>query len=325
METFSHSVNQMTVLLIIMAAGALARRLKITNDDFEQMLTKVVMDITLPGMILSSVLNNTDLPDASTIGQVLLYSALSFALVIALSELIQHLYRNKSKRERSAHEFAMIFGNTGFMGLGTVSVIFGNDLVFHAAIYNIVFNFLVFTFGTWLIKRGDKTKHSSGDESLSLRLKTIARKLWDNLGNPCMAACILAPILAVFNFTDIDGIIGNTCDILGQMTLPASMIVIGSRLGAMNVKSMLGSPSAYITSAVRLLVAPALVFVVFMLLPIDPLVSSIIVVETAMPVAALGIMMCISYDGDIDTMARSTFISTICSVITIPLIAMLVL
>ncbi len=73
-EVLQHAGLQMLILFTIVLLGAVARKLHLMNDDFDALLSKLVMTVTLPGMILNSVLGNSNLPDSQTIVMVMVYS-----------------------------------------------------------------------------------------------------------------------------------------------------------------------------------------------------------------------------------------------------------
>ena len=52
----------------------------------------------------------------------------------------------------------------------------------------------------------------------------------------------------------------------------------------------------------------------------DPFLLAVIVVISGMPVATNGTMLCYQYGGDSKTMAQGTFVTTVLSVVTIPLL-----
>lgn len=73
-----HAGLQMLILFTVVLLGAVARKLHLMNDDFDALLSKLVMTVTLPGMILNSVLGNSNLPDSQTIVMVMVYSTVLY-------------------------------------------------------------------------------------------------------------------------------------------------------------------------------------------------------------------------------------------------------
>ena len=71
----------MLILFTVVLLGAVARKLYLMNDDFDALLSKLVMTVMLPGMILNSVLGNSNLPDSQTIVMVMVYSTVLYIFV----------------------------------------------------------------------------------------------------------------------------------------------------------------------------------------------------------------------------------------------------
>ena len=71
----------MLILFTVVLLGALARKLHLMNDAFDALLSKLVMTVALPGMILNSVLGNTNLPDSNTILMLLVCSTVLYFFI----------------------------------------------------------------------------------------------------------------------------------------------------------------------------------------------------------------------------------------------------
>lgn len=309
----------MLILFTIVLLGAVARKLHLMNDDFDALLSKLVMTVTLPGMILNSVLGNSNLPDSQTIVMVMVYSTVLYIFVCLFAWVfVKVVYRGVPKPAQGAHAYLISFGNTGFIGFAVVGAIMGSDSVLYAAIYNIPYNVFLFSVGMLFIA-------STGDDGVAAKkpVKEQLKAIGKQLLNPCLTSCFAAVALALFGITD-DGYVGQTCNLLGQMTVPAAMLVIGSTLAKQPIKQMLNDGWSYLTSIMRLAVVPLLIFFVGGLFIHDPYILAVIVIESAMPAASSGIMMCLAYGGDTVTMSRGTFITTILSLVSLPLLAMLV-
>ncbi len=319
MAVLEHTGLQMLILFSIVFLGVVARKKHLMNDSFDALLSRLVMTVTLPGMILNSVLSNNDLPDTQTIMMMLLYSTVVYLVICALAALVvRFLYRGVSKPAKGAHAFLIAFGNTGFIGFAVLSAIFGPDSVLYGAIYNIPYNIFMFSVGLMFIaSTGTSEKKGKGD------VKTQVKMIAKQLVSPCLISCFIAMFLAIFGITD-SGYIGQTCELLGQMTVPAAMLIIGSSLGKMPLKDMVNDGWSYLTTAFRLVIVPIVLFFVCGLFIHDPYILAIIVIVSAMPAASSGIMMCLAYGGDSRVMARGTFLTTVLSLVTLPLIALLV-
>lgn len=318
-EVLQHAGLQMLILFTVVLLGAVARKLHLMNDDFDALLSKLVMTVTLPGMILNSVLGNSNLPDSQTIVMVMVYSTVLYIFVCLFAWVfVKVAYHGVPKPAQGAHAYLISFGNTGFIGFAVVGAIMGSDSVLYAAIYNIPYNVFLFSVGMLFIA-------STGDDGVAAKkpVKEQLKAIGKQLLSPCLISCFAAVALALFGITD-DGYVGQTCNLLGQMTVPAAMLVIGSTLAKQPIKQMLNDGWSYLTSIMRLAVVPLLIFFIGGLFIHDPYILAVIVIESAMPAASSGIMMCLAYGGDTMTMSRGTFITTILSLVSLPLLAMLV-
>lgn len=130
--------------------------------------------------------------------------------------------------------------------------------------------------------------------------------------------------MALWHVNDY-GFVGQSCSFLGAMTAPAAMLVIGSTLAKYELKAMLSSGWAYVTAFIRLAVTPAIVYFCGGFLVADHYLLATLTMITAMPAAMMGTVMCIMYGGDLLSVSQCMFLTTLFSLITIPIVAVCVL
>lgn len=319
MDVFVHATTQMLVLFLLMVAGFVARRAKLMNDNFDTMLSQLVMNIALPAMIVNAQLSCEEQAGAQAIWEILACAAGVYILICIVAFCVPRLFTRLPASSQGAHSFIIAFGNVGFMGLPVLDAIFGPTAVLYGAIYNIPFNLAVFTAGIAFVARKEKGEGRQ-KEPLRTRVARSAR----SLVSPATIACVLVVVLALLQVSAPGSIVQMTCSYLGQLTVPASMLIIGSSLAMQPLRSTLCHLTPYLSSALRLLGVPLLVYFVFRLFIFDTLILGVLTVSSGMPVAAIGVMFTLAYKGDRETMMRGTFITTAASVFTIPLLALLV-
>lgn len=314
MSTFLNAEAIMLVLFIAVALGYLARKIHMVDDDFDNKLSKVVMNITCPSVVLSSVLNNPNLPESIVIWQILGVSVVIFIPVIAVALIVPRFYR-VPELQKGGHSFSIAFSNVGLVGFAICDAILGSESVLYIAIYNIVCNPVLFSVGAWMISKSGTVKLSRKEQLHYVR---------KNLVSPVMACCIAALILALLHITD-SGVIGQACELIGNMTPPAAMLIIGSTLAKYKIKSMLTNGWAYCSAFMRLIVVPAIVYCVGGLFIPDPYQLASLTLVCATPAAMMGMTMSIIYGGDLTSLSQCMFLTTIFSVVTIPLVAVFVM
>ncbi len=327
MEVFLHAGLEMLVLSTAVIFGVIARRINLMNDEVDSKLSQIVMTFAIPCLILDSVLSNTNLPDSNSLFEALFYGFLSSGFVCLLAILIVRcVYRNVPKASKGAHEFIIAFGNTGQIGFAVLAAILGPTGVLYGAVCNIPYNVFMFSVGVVFILNSVSNEPSGRAQTKEQRKEQLKHHILEvihQLISPCLISSFLAMFLAVYGITD-SGYIGQTCELIAGLTIPASMLVIGSTLAKMPIKEMVNDGWSYVSSFLRLLVVPLVVFFVGGLFIQNQMVLSVISIQAAMPAAVAGTMLCLAYNGDALTVARGTFITTVLSLGTLPLIAMLV-
>ena len=297
----------MLTLFAIVVVGYIAGKIEYMGGTFDKRLSKIVIDISCPALILSSAMTG-ELPDRRYILPLLGISALTYLLLTGVALWLPRLL-TKKKDDEGAVGFALMFGNVGFMGYPIVASIFGREAVFYAAVLNVVNTFAVFTIGTILIT--GKTVNGP---------KFQKKVLWST---PMLSAYLTMLIVAL----RIEGIpewISQPLTMIGNITVPAALLIIGSSMSQLPLRSMLGNGTIYLTTLLRLAVLPIGIHYLFTLLGFDPFVVGINTVVIAMPVATYGTILCLRHGKDTTLITEVTFITTLLSLVTIPLLVMLI-
>lgn len=306
---FLSILGTMVILFFDISIGYIAKKAHVMDKTIDKGLSKLILNTALPAMILGSVLTADSLPESTEILITMGLSIVSFAIMTALAFLVTKLLGVRDGH-RGVFRFMLTFGNVGFIGFPVLSAIFGPLTLIYGSIFNLPFNFLVFTMGVWFI-----AQDSGRGAKVKMGLKTFL--------TPANIACAIAIVLTLLNVHSVP-IIGDAAETLGSFTTPGALLIIGSSLADLPVSKLIGGPRLWIASFARLIVSPLIVWALFRLVPVDPMLIDIMVVLCAMPVATNGTMLCYQYGGDSRTMAQGTFVTTVLSIITIPILVMVI-
>ena len=299
------NINIMLILLAIVVVGYVAGKLEYMGGDFDRRLSNIIIDFTCPALILSSTMGGT-LPDRGLILPLLGISLLTYLLLTAVAFGLPKFITKKNEYHGPVG-FALMFGNVGFIGYPIVGALFGHQAVFYAAILNVVNTLAVFTIGVMLIN-GERQR-------LAFQPKIL-------MSSPMMAA-YLAILIVALGLDNIPDIISQPITMIGNITVPGALLIIGSSMSRLSWRTMLGSRVVYVTTAFRLLILPLIIYVLFRTVGFDPMVVNLNTIIIAMPVATYGTILCLRYGKDSTLITEITFISTLLSVLTIPLVAQL--
>ena len=299
-------IEVMMTLFAIVIVGYVAGRLGYMGGEFDKKLSSLVINFTCPALILASAMTG-ELPDRRLILPLLGISALTYILLTGVAFLLPR-FLTKKKDDQGIVGFALMFGNVGFMGYPVVASIFGQQAVFYAAVLNVVNTFAVFTIGTILIL-GDL-----GDG------KHFQKKV---LYSTPMLSAYLAMLIVALGIDNIPSIISQPLTMIGNITVPAALLIIGSSMSQLSARTMLGNMTVYSTTVFRLLLIPIALYFLCSALGFDPYVVNINTMVVAMPVATYGTILCLKYNRDTTLITEVTLITTLLSMLTIPLLTVL--
>ena len=214
-------IAQMIQLFLIMFCGYGLFKLGILNPEVDSHLTRLMVNVTMPLIILNSVLTRTEADDSSRVITVFLVSLVVYLLLplVSFSAVrLLHLPQN----QQGVYAFMNTYSNVGFMGFPMITALYGEQALLYAAVLNILFNLSAYSIGVWMMHYG------SGKKS-GLSLKAIL--------NPGMIGSILALLLYFFPVqvpAPVTGAIGS----IGGLTSPLAMLLIGANLAGMPFREM---------------------------------------------------------------------------------------
>ena len=298
-----HIVTQMLMIFGIVLVGLFAAKRDLWSGDLDRKLSVFIMNISMPALILASVMGKDLAFENSELIALGVVAVVNYIVLIGLAYLIPHVFK-VNKARMGICRFMLAFGNVSFIGYPVCDAVFGSKAVFCASVLNIPFNLLVFTIGVSFINGGKAKSAFSPKLILS----------------PCVIASLIAVVIAIARIK-MPVPVGEWCHLLGGLTTPCALLIIGSSLSHIPVRDMFGNRFVYSMTLLRLIVLPLAVGGVLALMGINPFVSDVAVVLSAMPVATNGIMLCLQYGKDERVMTQGLFFTTLMSVVTIPLVA----
>ena len=297
-------ITVMITLFAIVVVGFVAGKLDYMGGTFDKRLSKVVIDITCPALILSSAMTG-ELPDRQYILPLLLISVITYVVLTGIAYLLpRYLTLTRRQEDQGVIGFALIFGNVGFMGYPVVASIFGHEAVFYAAVLNVVNTFAVFTIGTILITGKSEV------EGHKFQKKVL-------YSTPMLAAYVTMLIVAL-RIDNIPAFISQPLTMIGNITVPAALLIVGSSMSQLSPRAMLGNGTVYVTTLFRLAILPIAIHFLCRALGFSEFVVNINTIVIAMPVATYGTILCLRHGKDTTFITEVTFITTLISMLTIP-------
>lgn len=211
--SFGHVAIEMVSVSLPIALGWVVSRLGLMSEGFERELSRLVLDVALPALVVSSVFGATKLPGAGELLQVFFGMMAFFVLAFIVACVLCAVMR-VPKTSLSSFRFIIMFGNCGFIGFPVITAILGKRALLYATIGLIPSNLFIFTLGIMMFRGIDGG------------WKAVCRGLLDCLKMPTLLASLIVIVCMATGFTDW-GFVGDSVELIGQMTTPLRPAVDG--------------------------------------------------------------------------------------------------
>jgi predicted permease len=303
---FLSAFVQVAVLFTLIIAGYVLRKTGVLDMTVTRGFSRFIVNVSLPALAVSSLqirFSRERLAEAALMFCVMVGCYLLYAV---FAWLVPRILR-AGRRDAAIYQYLMVFSNTGFMGFPVLEAFFGREAVFYGVIFNIPYPLLTFTIGIGFMifasgRPGEKRKIP-----------------WKN---PGVIASLIAVTLFLMPFR-LPGILAQPIDMLGGLTTPLSMLVIGSLLTHIRPAELWKGAGVYTSVFFRLVAIPLTVFVILKALGFSGYLLGVPVLLSAMPAAANMSILADQFGGNEELASRLVFLSTLFSVFTLPGFALL--
>ena len=302
MELSSIIFVQVMIIFMLLALGFVLTRIKVVTDAGLKQITDILLYTVTPCLLVNAYQKDFSQELASGLLWGFGFALIIHVVAITISTLC--FPREDTKRYRVSI-FGSVYSNCGYMAIPLLTASLGSDGVFFGSAYLAVFTVLYWTHGI-CVYRGD-TKELS------------VKKLIKNPG-------LIGTAVALFMFLTgikLPYVLRESVRYVSDLNTPLAMIVMGSYLAKTDFKKALTSVSVYLVSALRLLVIPVICVGIARLLPIPDMVAKSLLITAACPTAAVATLLAGKYNLDASYSAETVAISTLLSILTIPLVLML--
>lgn len=293
--------SQIVSMFLIMAIGFIIARTKLIDDRGVSQLSNVVMYVANPAAIVVSFIRPFD---PSELSNGLWSIAVSFLVLIVTSVLAKIAFRN----DNVVSQAAVIFSNSGFIGIPLVQSVLGADYVFYLSMVLIAYNVYVWTYGVYLVS-GDKNQ-----ASLSSAIK-----------NPVVISVCVGLVIYLAQISLPDMVV-TAINGLADLNTGLAMLVLGAMLAGADIRSLLRDRKLYKASLLRLVVAPLITIALlcaFGFLPVE--VRLVTLIAYAAPTGVIVAMFSDKFGKDYRYAAGVVSVSTLLSLLTMPSIIALAL
>jgi len=306
--------SKVLVVFIYIGVGLAANKLKVLPDGSEKHFISLVMGITAPGLVVSSITGqeiNGSMYRNTVI--LLVLTALIYAAVAVVTTFISdRIFPGKEQQDRNVLAAAMTGCNSGFMGFPIASAVFGELVFYYLVIQTVSNNLYLFVMSLAQLHHRENEKSA----------KSLKEKL-QPLVSPTSSATIISIIMLAAGLR-LPAYVMDIVSTLGDITIPLSMILVGVQLGGTDLKRLLADRDLLIASVIKLILIPALVMLIVLPLPIDPVVKLTTLLGMCFPSAVIGVAVSAQENKNSKLMAEAVASTTMLSIISLPVWIMII-
>ena len=291
-------LRQIAIMALLMAVGIYLSRKGFLSPQGTKDLGAILLRIIIPCVIVKSYITTYS-------RERLLELALSAGLALAAFILAMGIAYLVYGKRRRIENFASAFCNAGFIGIPLAQAVIGDEGVFYMAASVALLNLFQWTYGVYIMT----------DLRDSISAKTIAK-------NPVVIAIVIG-IALFLSRLPVPGIVTSTLGYIAGMNTPVAMILMGTYMAKLPWRKLLDK-RAYGCVLFRLVIIPAVVLLVFWALPIsNQNVALAAYLAAATPVGANICVFAQQYDCDYEFSVVTVYLSTVLSIVTVPLMVFL--
>jgi len=293
------SFGQILTMLFLMTIGLICAKTGLIDEAVNKKLSNLLLLLINPLIIFLSYQRDYESELLHGLLISLLLGLLSFIIAVVLIHII---YKKRRNKNFGIEKFASIYPNAGFLGIPLIGGIFGSEGVFYLTGYLTAFFIFFWTHGQ--IVMGGKKNFSS------------IRKAFVS---PPMIAVYLGFALFMLRI-ELPAVVMSPLNHLGNLNTPLAMLVAGGSIYGMKTADILKDKRIYAVCALKLLIVPGLVILIFSPFDIPQVVLGTVVVAAACPTAANLILLAYKYEKDHVYSSQIFTASTVLSMATIPLL-----
>lgn len=296
----SEIIERVLIILSLSFFGIFGRRLGFIKDEAKQSLANVVINITLPPLIFVSMLSDKSCEQLSA---VIITPLISFILIIIGMVFISLIGRFLSIPKDRSRTFIILstMPNSAFIGFPVILSLLGKKGLGYAVLYDLGSTVAFFSIAIMILK-GNR----------------IISEWWRGLLNLPLFALILGLLVNRY-VIEIPAVVIEPLQIMGNATIPLAMLLMGYMIGGVRFYRKFINLELIGVCIIKLLIYPIFAAIIISHLKLDTVLRAVIIIEAAMPSMASSTILVQKYGGDEQFAAIGTFITTILSVATIPL------
>ena len=296
-------LKQMLIFLFLMFLGYFMARKGVLGKEVCKSISWLIVNVANPALVISSCAEH--FLECRELLFTLVLAVGLYLMMILVAEIVVPFF-HLEKQKAGVYKAMIVFSNMGFMGFPMMSAMYGPESLMYGSVFLIPFNLFIYTYGISIISG---TSFSPAE----------ALKKCMNVG---VVSVLITVVLSVFRIS-LPGGIAQTVSMLGDLTGPLCMLVIGASFVGISFRELFRDGKLLLMSVMRLLLIPVLGLFVVRAFTGNTLLQSVSFIILATPVGSMVPMLTQEYEGDYVTASKGVALTMLLAVVTMPLLFMM--
>ena len=311
LTAFLTTLEQMARIMLSLVLGFGLNRLHILPKGAGAGISRLSTMIFLPAMLIYNNMTEFQLADVGAYSRLVLTGCLLWTIVTVISMPVAKKLSGGDPLERGVYLYGLSFSNTGAVGTPLVLALLGTAGLFQFNLFLLMFSIMTYAWGVNLF--------------LDMERKNSVKRFFVHMLNPVFISMMIGLLLGALDATVwMPALVTDFIGDLGTCFVPVSLLLSGYTIADYPLREMFHLPKSYIFTLLRLVVYPLLALLLVKLLGGSLLMATLAVFAFAGPSGMNVVVFPASYGRDCRTGASIVLLSSVCSIITVPLLYALV-
>lgn len=296
---FNKMIHLQLTLFLLILIGVFLKRKKFISEEGQKLMSDLTVNLILPCNIIVSFGGEIEITKefAKNCGRIFLISAVIHIVSVYVGK---YLFRKYDTEKKKIFSYGIIVSNSSFIGIPIIDALYGEIGVLYTSLFQIPARIMMWTSGLALFTEVDN--------------KTAIGKV---IKHPCIVSIGIGIILRISNI-QLPEFINNALTCISNCTIPISTLAIGAMFSKCKIAQLFDKSVLYY-SVIRLAGCPVVVMMVLKILNMDETLMGVVVLLTGMPMAGTTAILAEKYHGNSQLAAQTIFVSTMLSIVTLPI------
>lgn len=319
-------VEQMMIIMILILTGLFLYRKGMLSENTSSQISGLIVNVTNPALLICSAFDDNAKVSLRELGIGLCVFLFAYTVLILSAYLVPWILKIPNNA-RYSYRMLTIFANVGFIGIPLASAVLGTKSLIYVSLSNLIYNILLYTYGLSLLRKAAAKQHPAGQRSVEQNSTAAASNTLFEDSNHTFcklinAGTVSAVLTICLYLSDlkVPTILSSSLTYAGRTTTFLSMLVLGVSVAKMTPKDIFSKPKLYVFILIRQILLPIGFILLLRHFIKEPLILNTCALMLAVPAGNMPLMLSKQLQVEESTISRGIILTTVLSLITIPIV-----